>query len=1156
MRSICNISPRSNWVVLCSDAFFGFPPAFTNLPHTPLCHNRNLGTTPIPWHPKGQTIPTKAPVLEQQPQAKLSPVYTENAAENRTYLPMHHSVLTRFYEYLPSPPSDIQEALQIWNDLMQTSDDPASRWIVLASISHSHLRRFGERIIQQSCASLKKSPSHPVEIADTLDAILAEIQKRACKPSKTDTYMQWHAKILRREFSFVARAIGLETSEAAKTDHKLARTMTELFLNCYFNDGLAAAIDILLPFSNLMTIHIDGDKSHFDDPKVKFESWRLRESVFNAFSTTPDPLAWITTAPNSKTAQEFAMYIFFHLYGRRGDADRSWRLFEYLQARKIVVPFSLHLYLLDIFIKQRAFQCAESINISLRENFKELVTDPEKRVHDELFRNLHLASLQGDFQKSQEIYDLLVARGFPIDRGTRLRLMHAYSVGRIPERVEELFAEFYLPCTKMRPTLREYREVIYAHVRAKNLSAVNHWLAKMINANINPDLSVYNMILLGLSHELDIEAAVSLLSRMYESNIQPDVYSFTTVLSIYAQKKDPLGAEKVYERAIKEGIEPDEVMTMALMNAHIEAGSWRGAIRVFDYLNLGRISNSRYLGHLYNTLLKAYVLIGAPFNVIFKIFRRFDKLRLIPTLRTYTLLIQSACDSGRMDIARDLFLELDAQPTYGRLKSHVDAYLMTVLMAGFLRIGDRDRAKLVYEDMLSRDLRPGAVTFGIIIRSFAERGTAENLKMAEDFMDGLLGVDESQKAWLNTLRGGPHKALENLFTPLMSIYGRDLNVDSVQRLYDYMISAGGDATITSLNILMDAYRRTRNLEAVQEIWREIVEIARRLTQKDLLDRLPAFGQHMKFARPIERTPDIPSYQANLLCISLSIYIEALSSAGKHLEIAKVWKEVRDWGYAFDAHNWNHLAIALVRAGEVERAFEIVERVLLPHQKEVGDIVRERKKQPSSPFFFVKGPVLNSNEMDDNNADKTTTDLSSHSPSDTKPSEIEEDGDEDRQQQPVGSVLKSRRIEAVKLSTAQQRTFELTDLDVESPDMDAAQPLYELQQISAHFQGWRVHNRTLHALRMALNKLGDGKLVKATREPGGFMDNEEVTDISEMRIQEKLENYQFGIDREEAEKMVAAEIRGRIMTQYPRSVIRINQFVEKRELQQWRSGRRG
>lgn len=69
-----------------------------------------------------------------------------------------------------------------------------------------------------------------------------------------------------------------------------------------------------------------------------------------------------------------------------------------------------------------------------------------------------------------------------------------------------------------------------------------------------------------------------------------------------------MGAEAVFKRALKEGVVSDNRMIVA-MNAHVEGGSWMGVIRAYDYLVSACVTALSL--EVYNTLMKAYVLIGA-----------------------------------------------------------------------------------------------------------------------------------------------------------------------------------------------------------------------------------------------------------------------------------------------------------------------------------------------------------------------------------------------------------------------------------------------------------------------------------------------------------------------------------------------------------------
>jgi hypothetical protein len=50
----------------------------------------------------------------------------------------------------------------------------------------------------------------------------------------------------------------------------------------------------------------------------------------------------------------------------------------------------------------------------------------------------------------------------------------------------------------------------------------------------------------------------------------------------------------------------------------------------------------------------------------------------------------------------------------------------------------------------------------------------------------------------------------------------------------------------------------------------------------------------------------------------------------------VWASVKDAGFGFDSQNYNHYAMALARTGDIEEAFKVVDRILIPRWSEIRD----------------------------------------------------------------------------------------------------------------------------------------------------------------------------------------------------------------------------
>jgi pentatricopeptide repeat protein len=565
---------------------------------------------------------------------------------------------------------------------------------------------------------------------------------------------------------------------------------------------------------------------------------------------------------------------------------------------------------------------------------------------------------------------------------------------------------------------------VYAHAERADYDGLNFWLQAMSKAGFVPDIYVYSIILKSFAARGEVESVSAVLDQMRAAKILPTRVLYTSVISLLAHRRDPVSAEAIYKRALREGITPDRKMITSLMNAHVEAGSWAGVVRVFDYLKSSRIPRLRLSIEVYNTLLKAYVLIGAPFHVVSTIFRKLESMGVQPNGRMYTLIIQSACDAGFMNIANKIFAEMEAAEKGWQTTYRVDAYVLTIIMAGHLRLGDKRSAKAIYDDMCERGIQPTSATFYHILRAYGNERTEESFQIAEDFLKTIM-AGESSASWIHPQTRTA--ALEHVHGPLMLAYTKADKPEEVERLFQSMLDAGGEPSLSNLTVLLDAYRRAGDIEAIHGLWPQIWQLALRFSKTDSL-----------FGGEDDSPSDPTKRQGNILCVPLSIYIDALSAAGEHFVIAEMWGKARSHGFSFDSHNWNHLAVALVRAGDPERAFEIVERVLLPFERQSEGVLRDRNLSPDSPLTF----------------DVTPADVSK--PASQSPMHRSE-----------------RRAYQSKVAT--KRSGDALEMDPTSDDF--AHPLHVLHQISPSWNVWRPHRAVLDLLSGVLRHLGSGMPVQ-------------------------------------------------------------------------------
>ncbi|KAF9077024.1 hypothetical protein BDP27DRAFT_1283937 [Rhodocollybia butyracea] len=751
-----------------------------------------------------------------------------------------------------------------------------------------------------------------------------------------------------------------------------------------------------------------------------------------------------------------------------------------LKELKITIPLDNHLQLVRALVKEDTLGLAKDLfnTIPRGTNYKYYLQTA-----------LHLYAHCGDHRRAESYYKLLHEQGFinPFDTAT---LMHAYGVQGKSENVHIMFDDFF-PIQEdgtraNDPLVQHFGVAIYSCARSGKIDDINYWLQEMVKAGSKPNIVIYNTIMQAFARSGDIASLRKTLDQLRRSDTKPTAITYVQLMTTLAHRKDISGVEALYKEAVEvQGIVPNRRMVNTLMNAHVMAGSWKGVIRVFDYIHSDAHPRIRLAIDGYTTLLKAYVLIGAPFRVVAKIFYKLEDLNVKPDLYTFALLIQSACDAGEMETASDIFHELD-KLSVNRSEQYVDVYILTIIMAGYIRAGKHNQAKAVYEEMVARKIQPTAVTFNIMLNSYANERSAEALEISENFVKELMGLP--QKPWDVPSYGKP-SALELVYGPVLKGYSVMAMPEEVERINLEYLSAGGIETLGTLSAQFDAYRRTHQIDKVKELWPEIFRLG-----------VEYVNEHPRF-NATENDPTEKRLLNNVLCLPLSIYIDALSVAGEHDEIAHVWKEFQDHGFTFDAHNWNHITVALIRAAQLERAFQVVESVILPYQDQAYELIATREMHPTTPLTFTEKP------------------------------------DDEPDLLALGSQAQLRKPAASRLPLIRRNlryAMSQIEEDEEVHADDLAYPIHVLHQISPAWNVWKVHGSVIRVLVDALENLRDGYLPKPVNLSEGLPQRDYSEDNEETRAQAK-------------------ELLHRVYAQYPRTCQMLQNF-QLRQTQREQQGR--
>lgn len=461
-----------------------------------------------------------------------------------------------------------------------------------------------------------------------------------------------------------------------------------------------------------------------------------------------------------------------------------------------------------------------------------------------------------------------------------------------------------------------------AYIALGDADNSNFYLLKI--TAIRPVVSAFEHQMRLYADQADTTSAISLFDKFVQSGLSPTPGIYAILLAAFSATADYENATRVFNAMVESGVPARPYTWSALVNAHIEADQFPMAAELCK-----RIPDEMYADQDVTTvILKAFVLVAAPIEQVERVFQRIEH----PKEQAWALRIQSAADHRDMRLARAIFEEMDRNARADPLSPPPNIYVFSILLAAYLRASDRDSARAVYDAMIARNVVPSVVTYAIITNSYAKSGSENAFEQAHDFaMSVVESLPPTERV---TVRG---RSVESLYGPLIVAAGKFGRIDSAREYYELAKKNGEPSTILTCQ-LMNAYRLNDMVPDVYRLWLRIFRKAKQTIPKKAgyLKQPLRADQAARF--------EVTRSHNNAICIPLSIMIRALEPLDCHQRLKQLWSDVRASAFGFDAANYNHIAAALARCGDVESAFHIVDRVILPRQDEVNERIHAVMRQ--------------------------------------------------------------------------------------------------------------------------------------------------------------------------------------------------------------------
>jgi len=388
-----------------------------------------------------------------------------------------------------------------------------------------------------------------------------------------------------------------------------------------------------------------------------------------------------------------------------------------------------------------------------------------------------------------------------------------------------------------------------------------------------PSLAEFNAFLNLFARRGDAESASQVIEQMKAAGVQPDLISYSTLIALHAYRRDAVTAQAVWEDMRLAGISPDAVVLSTLINAYVEAGNWEAAADIWRNIDEGLRRHHSVVG----VMLKGLVLLSAPHEDVVRVFREAYPDSASADAQAWALAIQSACDSGRMDIALELYDEMVTAADLPNSRLQVTAYVYSILIAGYVRAKDVASVQEVLTEMEKRKVARTSVTEAIIIKAMADGIWPGSSVTTEQYAESLIENGDVLTDQAPKSRGS---AVENVLSPLIVKNAKKMNSASAEHYFKRIVAEGVQPTFYMYTTLLDAFRRCGDLDGLDRIWKALLQHA-----TEVVCRTPESGGSQ-----------LAASQRNMLCIPLSIYMDGLTAACQHTKVALAWRNVAELGF--------------------------------------------------------------------------------------------------------------------------------------------------------------------------------------------------------------------------------------------------------------------
>lgn len=507
-------------------------------------------------------------------------------------------------------------------------------------------------------------------------------------------------------------------------------------------------------------------------------------------------------------------------------------------------------------------------------------------------------------------------------------LLEARAKGQGGAKDAEKSLPNYLSGERM-PTWRHYNVLIRAYTREGDASNTQRLIEEARRHNEYQADKVAEILMESRVKRQDLDGVRELLLQLERREVRWSKTLYRLMLDLCARRKDVRSAKQLVRKATAEGLEMDGALVSTYIDVLIAAEAWECIVDAFGYIATQPELHDRHPHHVFEACFKAFVSAKMPYSVAEDLLQTLQAQGLRPSSSMYRWLLRALTNAGtpkdKMHKRQELFQQLQ---TLSKSPSDGISIDPGFLMSESIRSNDPQTAISIYEEVRRTPQRVSLDAIRGVLWLHATRRTAEDARSTVSLVRSLMTrKHQLLPLWKRELFSTPNP-VATLYLPAIyagSLLGR---WTVVNKWWKNLIEAGGQLSLEVCETVLDAFRRAPKLTLAHETWKYVFQKAVEASKQSTLPMASLSAPHT-------------SAPPHVLSHCITSYVDILSTHGKHAEIASIWEEIHQAGFAFTPRNWNDLIIALIRAGAPKSAFEIAEVMLAHRTKRIEEIRKPR-----------------------------------------------------------------------------------------------------------------------------------------------------------------------------------------------------------------------